>query len=71
MNPLYKDVNPNKLPTVWFTHYVVYKYNWWKNTFIVGCNSDLAADQIQKDILKNKDLERCEIYGHYPLELLK
>jgi hypothetical protein len=67
----YKGIKPDKLPKVWFTHYVVYKYSWAESTYIVGTNSDVDADRLQNDLLTHKDLIRCEIYGHYPLELLK
>ena len=67
----YKGVKPEKLPRVWFKHYVVYKYSWSESTYIVGLDSDVDADRLQNDLLTHKDLVRCEIFGHYPLELLK
>lgn len=67
----YKGIPENKLPRVWFKHYVVYKYSWSESTYIVGLDSDVDADRLQNDLLMHKDLVRCEIFGHYPLELLK
>lgn len=67
---LYEGIRPEKLPRVWYSHYVVYKYNW-SNTYIVGFNSDVEAHQLQTDLLRNKELVRCEIFGHYPRELLE
>lgn len=67
----YKGIKPDKLPKRWFTHYVVYKYSWSESTYIVGMDSDVDADRLQNDLLTHKDLVRCEIFGHYPLELLK
>lgn len=68
---LYDGIPENKLPKTWFAFYVVYKYGWAKNTFIVGLDTDSQADELQKDLLTHKDIVRCEIFGHYPLELLK
>jgi hypothetical protein len=67
----YAGINPNKLPREWSPFYVVYKYSWTKSTYIVSFDTDEAADKFQKEILGTKDLTRCEIFGHYPLDLLK
>jgi hypothetical protein len=66
----YKGIKPEKLPRVWFKHYVVYKYSWAESTYIVGFDSDQKADEFQTELLKKRDIVRCEIFGHYPLELL-
>lgn len=68
---LYKDTPKDKLPKVWFPFYVVYRYKWCTSTFIVGFLDDTVADAFQKELLIKKDIIRCEIFGHYPLELLK
>lgn len=68
---LYEGIPADKLPKVWFPFYVVYKYSFAKSTYIVGFSTDLAADAFQKELLTKKDIVRCEIFGHYPLELLK
>lgn len=66
----YKDIPQQKLPTRWFKYYVVYKYRWWKTTYIVGSDSEEIANKLQTDLLTKPDLERCELFGHYPKELL-
>jgi len=67
----YEGVPENKLPKFWFPFYVVFKYNWWKSTYIVGFETDIEADAFQNEMLNKKDLERCEIFGHYPRNLLE
>lgn len=71
MSDLYKGINPNKLPKVWFPFYVVYKYQWCSSTFIVGFESDVKAAEFQEEILKKNAVTRCELFGHYPRELLE
>lgn len=68
---IYAGIDPKKLPKEWSPIYVVYKYSFAKSTYIVGCETDVIADRLQKDLLTHKDLVRCEIFGHYPLDLLK
>lgn len=68
---LYEGISKNKLPRIWFPFYVVYKYNWTDSTYIVGFESDVEADKFQTETLNKKDLVRCEIFGHYPRELLE
>jgi hypothetical protein len=68
---LYVGINPNKLPRNWFPFYIVYKYSWCDSTFIVSADTDVAAAKLQEEILRNKEIERCEIFGHYPRELLE
>ena len=67
---LYKSISPNKLPKVWFNYYVVYQYNW-SSTFIVGLNSEIEAHALQLDLLTHKNIVRCELFGHYPVNLLE
>lgn len=68
---LYAGIKPEKLPREWFPFYVIYKYNWAKSTSIVGFGTDLEADRFQQEMLTHRNLERCEIFGHYPRELLE
>lgn len=68
---IYEGINPNKLPREWSPFYVVYKYAWAKSTYIVGFETDVSAEKFQTEILTHKDITRAEIFGHYPLDLLK
>lgn len=61
----------SRWPRVWSPFYVVYKYAWAKNTYIVGCETDEAAAKLQQDLLTHKDIIRCEMFGHYPLDVMK
>lgn len=68
---IYAGVNPNKLPKIWFPLYVVYKYTYCSSgTYIIGFETDELADKFQNELLAKKEIARCEIFGHYPLELL-
>lgn len=51
-----------------YPFYVVYKYAKIRDTFIVGFNTDVEADEFQQSLLKKKDIVRCEIFGHLPKE---
>lgn len=68
---MYEGIPQNTLPKVWFPFYVVYRYSYSKYTSIVGFYTDVAADEFQKELLTKQDVVRCEIFGHYPLELLR
>ena len=71
---LYAGLHPQKVPTVWYPIYVVYQYAQIDRTYIVGFDSDVAAGQFQKELLDRKQgstVVRAEVFGHYPLELLK
>lgn len=68
---IYTGIHLDKLPRVWFPFYVVYKYEWAKSTSIVGFDTDIEADRFQNEILGHKQIIRCEIFGHYPRELLE
>lgn len=68
---MYKGINPQKLPRVWFKFYVVYKFSWSESTFILGYNTDVEAHAMQEQILAKPELTRCEIFGHFPRELLE
>lgn len=68
---IYEGIRPEKLPRVWSRYYVVYKYEWAKSTYIVGFDSDIEADRFQREILGHKQIIRCELFGHYPRELLE
>lgn len=67
----YEGIPKDKLPKKWFNYYVVYKYSWCKSTYIVGFDTDEAANTFQEELLTNKEICRAEMYGHYPRELLE
>lgn len=71
---LYAGLHPQKVPTVWYPIYVVYVYAQIDRTYIVGFESDVEAEKFQTELLNRKQgatVTRAEIFGHYPLELLK
>lgn len=67
---IYKGINPQKLPRVWFRFYLVYAFSWSESIYVLGFDTDVEAHNMQQDFLQKPDLTRCEIYGHYPRELL-
>lgn len=69
---IYQGIHPDRLPKEWFPFYVVYQFGWLLDrTYIIGFTSDVEAAKMQEEFLKKKDIVRCEIFGHFPVELLK
>lgn len=67
----YIGIKPQNLPTVWYPIYVVYRYNFSESTYIVSFECEQKADAFQNETLAKPHTVRCEIFGHFPRELLK
>lgn len=68
---IYQGINPNTLPKVWYPFYVTYQYNYSTETYIVGCDSELIAKELELGFSKNKEITKCQVLTDYPRELLE